>query len=346
MYPNEIMMDDLIQKYIDDRCSPEELIIVLEWLKTPEGQKALSGKMDEIWALENKLQEVDLNPRLIEPLKVSYSSTQANSGPTHALSRKNRYVKLSMMAAAVVIGIISVVYFLQFNINRGNEVAVDNSSFTVKQNAPGMKSTFKLPDGSVVKLNSDSELKFASQFQGIREVFLSGEAFFEVAENEEMPFVVRINDLSITALGTSFNINAFGNLPDIDICLSDGKVKVEHLDQKTEVSTSVMLVPGEKAVFQKKGTKLSKGFFDPDIELAWKDKTLVFDSSDFPEFKAAVERWYGVQIIVDEALKTDWKFTGRFHNSSLESVMKSLVYSRELAFSIDNDQVKIYKPMR
>ncbi|MDN5210850.1 DUF4974 domain-containing protein [Fulvivirgaceae bacterium BMA12] len=339
-------MDDLIQKYINDQCSPEELIIVLEWLKTPEGQKALGRKMDETWASENELEEVDLNPRLIKPLKVSYASPQTKRKDHGALLPKRRLRRFLMLAATVVLCIISSVFYLHLDSGPENEVVFKHSSFTVKQNAPGMKSTFQLPDGSVVKLNADSELKYPDEFRDVREVFLSGEAFFEVVENPEMPFVVRINDLSITALGTSFNINAFGDMPDIGICLAEGKVKVEHLNQATEVSTSVMLEPGEKAVFQKRETKLSKEFFNPDIDLAWKSKILVFMSSDFPEIKARVERWYGVQIIIDEALKADWKFTGRFHNSSLESVMKSLVYSRELAFNIDKDQVKIYKPMK
>ena len=339
-------MNDLIQKYIENQCSPEELIIVLEWLKTTEGQKALSSKMDEIWVEENTLQEVDLNPRLIKPLKISYSASDANRKAVRTSSRKRKYVRFSMLAASVVLCLISLAVFFHLNNNPGDKITLNPSSFTVKQNAPGMKSTFQLPDGSVVKLNSDSELKFADQFQGVREVFLSGEAFFEVVENSEMPFVVRINDLSITALGTSFNINAFGDRPEIGICLSDGKVKVEHLNQATEVSTSVTLEPGEKAVFRKKEIKLSKESFNPDIDLAWKNKTLVFVSSDFYEIKASVERWYGVHIVIDDALKGGWKFTGRFHNSSIENVMNSLVYSRELAFSIDKDQVKIYKPMK
>ena len=340
------IMDDLIQKYIDDQCSPEELIIVLEWLKTSEGQKALSDRMDEIWAQENRLKEVDLNPRLIKPLKVSYSASETNRKGFGNSPQKRKFIRFSMLAASVVLFLISLAFFFYLSHDPHNKIALNPSSFTVKQNAPGMKSTFQWPDGSVVKLNSDSEVKFADQFEGMREVYLSGEAFFEVVENTEMPFVVRVNDLSITALGTSFNINAFGDQPDIGVCLADGKVKVEHLNRLTEVSTSVMLEPGEKAVFQKRGTKLSKEHFDPDIDLAWKNKTLVFDTSDFQEIKSKIERWYGVQVIIKEDLKTGWKFTGRFHNSTLESVMKSLVYSRELAFNIEKDQVKIYKPMK
>lgn len=346
MFSQVIIMDDLIQKYIENQCSPEELIIVLEWLKTPEGQKALSSKMDEIWVEENTLQEVDLNPRLIKPLKISYSASDVNRKAVRTSSRKRKYVRFSMLAASVVFCLISLAVFFHLNNDPGDKITLNPSSFTVKQNAPGMKSTFQLPDGSVVKLNSDSELKFADQFEGVREVFLTGEAFFEVVENSEMPFVVRIGDLSITALGTSFNINAFGNRPEIGICLADGKVRVEHLDLTTEVSTSVTLEPGEKAVFQKKETRLSKELFDPEIDLAWKNKILVFTSSSFPEIEAGIERWYGVKIIIEEELKAGWKFTGRFHNSSLENVMKSLVYSRKLAFSIDKDQVKIYKPMK
>ena len=339
------MMDNLIQKFIDNRCSPEELLVVLKWLETPDGQEALSKKMDEIWAVEQELRKSGQASEVIKPLKISYSAVEKNRKFRHAIPRRRRALRFTVLAATLMLAAVFYLFVLNSKNTTTEIVLVDHSSFTVKQNAPGVKSTFQLPDGSVVKLNSDSELKFASQFHDVREVFLSGEAYFDVTENAEIPFVVRINDLSITALGTSFNINAFGDRPDIGICLSEGKVKVEHLNQDTQVSTAVTLEPGEKAVFQKKNTRLSKEFFDPEIDLAWKSKTLVFMASDFPEIKSRIERWYGVRMAVDQELQSGWKFTGRFHNTSLESLMQSLVYSRELAFDIDKDQVKIYKPM-
>ena len=341
------MMDNLIQKFIDNRCSPEELLVVLKWLETPDGQEALSKKMDEVWAVEQDRRKSGKDQEKVKSLRVSYSAAEKDHMIRRAIPRKRRIIRFTMLAATIFLATVSYLWVFNAAKSPTGEVLEGYSSFTVKQNAPGVKSTFQLPDGSVVKLNSDSELKFASQFHGMREVFLSGEAYFDVTENAEMPFVVRINDLSITALGTSFNINAFGDRPDIGICLSEGKVKVEHLNQDTQVSTAVTLEPGEKAVFQKKNTRLSKEFFDPEIDLAWKSKTLVFMASDFPEIKSRIERWYGVRMAVDQELQSGWKFTGRFHNTSLESLMQSLVYSRELAFDIDKDQdqVKIYKPM-
>ncbi len=338
-------MDDLIQKYIDDRCSSEELVIVLEWLKTPEGQETLGRKMDELWARENEQRNAAPDASSENSMRVSWSVTNSTDHRKQKALGRN-YMKWSMLAAAVALFVIAYGTLFYSGGSSVEDAVASNPSLIVKQNPPGVKSTFQLPDGSVVKLNAGSELRFTGEFQGVREVFLSGEAFFEVAEDAEMPFVVRVSDLSVTALGTSFNINAFGDRPDIGVSLSDGKVKVEHLDQTTDVSTSVMLEPGEKAVFQKYGTTLSKQTFDPEIDLAWKNKILVFTASDFSEIKTRIERWYGVQVVIDPKLKTDWKFTGRFHNTSLESVMESVVYSRGLAFNIDKDQVKIYKPMK
>jgi len=328
-------MEKLFQKYIDDNCSFEELLVVLEWLNTERGQKFLSSKMDDEWdklILDEK--KLSIKPPE-DKLKVTYSRKKN-------LKKGILYLLGGLSAAAAV-----VVLLLTTN-PFDQEVTLEQSHalYEIKQNPPGIKSTIRLPDGSIVVLNSDSEIKYEDNFLQNRQVYLKGEAFFEVIENSQSPFVVRIEDLSIHALGTSFNVKAFGELPNINICLTEGKVKVEHMNQVTEISSSLLLDPGEKVIFAKDDKLFTKTIFDPNIDLAWKSKTIVFDSSDFQEIRSTLERWYGVQIIIDSSLTANWEFTGRFSNTTLDNILKNMVYSRGLAYELDGETVNIYLPVK
>lgn len=118
------------------------------------------------------------------------------------------------------------------------------SEWTIKSNPKGQKSTLQLADGSNVVLNAESELRFKSGFGQLhRELFLSGEAFFEVA-SDSLPFRVHSGDLITTAMGTSFNINSYQK-DWVQVQLATGKVKVINVAKDNE---SVELIPGEEAV--------------------------------------------------------------------------------------------------
>jgi ferric-dicitrate binding protein FerR (iron transport regulator) len=109
-------------------------------------------------------------------------------------------------------------------------------------------------------------------------------------------------------------------------------------------SPSIILDPDEKAIYDKPKDLLTKSSLNQRKELAWKDKILVFDGSSYGEIKKILERWYGVQIIVeDQSIVKDWQFTGRFQNPILENVLTNIVFAKELDFRIDNDSVKIYR---
>src|SRR5690606_21518010 len=119
--------------------------------------------------------------------------------------------------------------------------------WTTKSNPIGQKSIIQLADGSKVVLNADSELKFLDNFgQGHREIYLKGEAFFEVALDSLRPFTVYSGESVTMALGTSFNINSYDNKK-VQIQLATGKVKVIHEDKEKE---PVYLDPGEEVIVE------------------------------------------------------------------------------------------------
>lgn len=211
-----------------------------------------------------------------------------------------------------------------------------------KSNPTGQKSSFVLSDGTLVKLNAESKLVFAENFDDKkREVFLEGEAFFDVKKDPARPFVVHTGQLSTTALGTSFNIEAYNGESPIKVSLVTGKVKVAHMDSSID---DLLLDPDEMATFDIGQKRLSRESFDPELVLAWKNQTLYFKDAGLANMTKTLERWYGVSIEVSGKKPIETSFTGKFKDKSLEYVLDVLSQNQQnFAYSISGKKIKIIK---
>jgi len=211
-------------------------------------------------------------------------------------------------------------------------------AWTTKQNPTGIKSQVQLPDGTMVWLNAESTLKYPHQFDSAgREVFLVGEAFFEVARDENSPFTVHAGGLSTTALGTSFSVTSYPKEENISVSLLTGKVIVREEEGKE--LNAMVLAPGEQAIYTESEHEFLKTTFDYEISLGWKDGLLAFKEADFTHIKRKLERWYGVQIEIKGVPGKSWKISGTFKNQSLERVLERLAFSKEFTFRISDDYV-------
>jgi transmembrane sensor len=210
----------------------------------------------------------------------------------------------------------------------------------VKKNPLGQKSTIFLGDGSEVILNSGSAITFNDDFgKKDRILHLEGEAFFKVAKNEHQPFKVIANGLTTTALGTSFNVKAFNETT--KVALVSGKVLVEKNKNYKNGSDTLMLIPGEQAVFSEQDTALIKNTFDLIQETGWKDGIIFFKDAKSEDVFAYLEKWYGVEIIEVNRSAKKWNYSGEFKNMSLHTVLKSIGFTMKFEFSMEDKHVKI-----
>jgi ferric-dicitrate binding protein FerR (iron transport regulator) len=189
----------------------------------------------------------------------------------------------------------------------------------------------------MVALNSDSKLTYKEDFLQNRIVNLEGEGFFEVVKDEQHPFSVITDNISTTALGTSFNIKAYAGKPEIQVVLASGKVKVEN---KLDNSFHEIL-PGEATHYSTVNQTLKKGIVDVAAILKWKDGILHFDKVPFNIIIEDLERWYGIdfQVIGTDKLP-EYKCSGTFKpNEYLSNVLTALSYSVEFDYTIENENV-------
>lgn len=204
----------------------------------------------------------------------------------------------------------------------------------------GTKYSTVLPDGSKIKLNAESTLRYPEQFvHDKREVYLNGEAFFEVKRDESKPFVIHSGDLKTTVLGTSFNVKAFTSEENIEVAVVSGLVRVT-----TKNGLSFNVEPENMAVYKKSSQSLKKVKYDNKKVLGWKDGILYFSHEPLKEVFKKLESWYGVELKVSENIHTEDPYSGEFHNETLKNVLEGICYTSGLQFKINNDEVTIFKP--
>jgi ferric-dicitrate binding protein FerR (iron transport regulator) len=204
-----------------------------------------------------------------------------------------------------------------------------------KETLPGQKSTITLSDGTVVWLNSGSRLSFASNFNdSIREIHMDGQAYFEVFKDAKKPFRVYCRDIVVEALGTSFDINGYSDMP-MQVSLITGSVRVSDSEKRQEM----VLKPGEYSRYNERNEFLRKGEFDPELLLAWKEGKIIFNNATIEVIIARLELWYGVKIENHSTIPMDKPFTGVFEKENLENILTNLGDVMDFDFIIKENQV-------
>ncbi|MFT6359951.1 MAG: transmembrane sensor [Cyclobacteriaceae bacterium] len=158
-----------------------------------------------------------------------------------------------LLRYAVVISLLILSTFFVYNNYKTTNSITDDGMITYieKVNPTGQKSTTTLSDGTVVKLNSDSKLKFPKNFSDdIREVYFEGEAFFDVAKDASRPFIIKTNDLQVKVLGTSFNVKSFEEDNLVQIGVVTGRVSVQLISgSEGQLPEPTILLPEQSVVY-------------------------------------------------------------------------------------------------
>lgn len=329
----------LLEKFFRNECTPEEVQQVLRWLNDPDEKENTLREIEACWnSLDSYIPEIEHDQEKI--LRLIQAKLPAL--PTSDIEPKGRKIPFFTptflkVAAVLLITFLVTFFFTQFLSEPNSSVPIE---LVTRENPAGQKSTFQLPDGSKVKLNAQSTLTYPATFTDTSRVLrLEGEAFFEVAEDQQRPFTVIAQGVATTALGTSFNIKAYSDETAL-ISLLSGKVQVELADAAVANSQTLYLEPGELATYYQNADSLGLAQFNPE-DLAWREGTLVFHHASFAEVTKELKRWYGVSFLVQGTQSQPWDVNGQFKDESLENVLLNLGYAERFEFAIDEKQVTI-----
>ena len=328
---------ELLRRFLRDECSEDEYRQVESWVNASENEEEVLSFIEKYWRPERGEHghEIINYDEIFGRIKTNIAGKEPVLKPFPAgYAIFSQWLKIAavLLLPALVVGI----YYLIRH--QPEEQAI---TYEEKTNQRGQKSKISLPDGTVVWLNAASRLRYVRDFfDGRREVVLEGEAFFDVAENEQLPFKVITGEVETVALGTSFNINAFPENQSLGISLVTGKVAVSHQHQG-HLAEEIILDPGEKLLFDPVTDDFTKLNFDYRKEVSWKQGVIYFENADMEYVRATLERWFNVDFVFRNQPKRPWHFSGEFDNSSLERVLERIAYTERFSFEISANIVTI-----
>lgn len=205
------------------------------------------------------------------------------------------------------------------------------------QAAFGEIKTVTLPDASVVTLNAHSSLRYAEHWTGANErlVHLEGEAYFQVASNEDLPFIVETSGIEITVLGTSFNVYARDTDPVVS--LVEGKLHIRE-----ESGNDVRLHAGEAATYRRDQRIFYKNDLSPS-SLSWKQHQWIFDKTTLKSVFERLEDEYGMDVIVKDPKILGRVLSGQVSTNSKQVLFRALEELLALELRESNGQLIVSK---
>ena len=254
---------------------------------------------------------------------------------------------------------------LQFNATE-SQIIIDHDSIISYQEGTdpksmaqveipyGKRSDILLADGTKVWLNAGSRLIFPQRFTGKnRKVFLTGEAYFEVFDNEDIPFIVSTDKMNVTVHGTEFNIRNNELYNELEVVLVEGSVSLKENHAMSFLGKEIKLEPNQRAVFDKlKNETTIKSNIDVSYYTSWKEGLLEFNKESILNVFNRLSQFYNVSFVTESSVELNKKISGKLDlKESLEDVMTVVSDAAPITFRIDKDKVFVnsrinYLPMR
>ena len=197
-----------------------------------------------------------------------------------------------------------------------------------------------LSDGTVVYLNSASELRYPVQFnERERVVYFSGEGYFEVAKDRERPFHVVVDDMRIRVYGTEFNVNTFKETG-VQTVLLEGSVGISVKGKQEEYR----LKPSQMAEFNRKDLSVDVKDVNPESFVAWKDGFFAFDEESLEDIMNTLARWYDVEVFYVNNEVKNLHFTGHLKRyDQITTILKAIESAVNVKFSVKGRTISVMK---
>ncbi|TDX10650.1 FecR family protein [Flavobacterium sp. S87F.05.LMB.W.Kidney.N] len=363
------MTSELIYKYLSNEASEQEVQELFDWIDASEENKSQFITLKKTWTLTAISGTISPNTASVMALKPKnnarkYFSYAAVLVVLIGLAGLAFYFNERTTASKEIVLELSdgsFEYFTQKNENnlvnsKGELIArkfsdrivyfgkvldkeVSYHTLTVPY---GKRFKLTLSDGTFVSLNSGTTLRYPEQFgiNGKRNVYLTGEAFFEVAKDKQHPFIVHSDKIDIEVLGTKFNVTAYPEDKTVSSVLVEGSIQMSEKDNPLN---AVLLKPSQMAVWQNESKKIVTQTVDTAVYEAWTQGELVFQNTPFSTIAKIIERTYDVEIINENTVLARQNFTGsiKISESSVANILELLKRDTPFNYSIKQNTITI-----
>lgn len=323
---------ELLAKKMTGELSAEESTEFNKLISTNESYRAEYEQLQDYW-----VQETPAYPNMqgiLAEIKEQAGITQQHKS-SYAWIRK---------AAAILFLALSAVFVYRFILLKEKP---DQTAILWKEvKAPtGQLLKLTLADGSRITLNSESGIRYPQVFSGqTREVHLDGEAYFDVAEDHDHPFILHTQQMDIRVLGTAFNVKSYNNDPVKEATLFRGSIEVNLPGQQDK---KLKLKPADKIKINGSAYELGKADYynkgdKNSLEILWMDNQLAFKNENLERIAHSMARKYGLKMIFNNPATKKLKFSGSFEKESVSEALNSLQTVTPFKYKIQRDSVYFY----
>ncbi|MEG1005123.1 MULTISPECIES: FecR domain-containing protein [Bacteroides] len=322
---------EILHRYASNKATVKELRELKEAVNRGDDE-SLKPILEEEWE-----QWQTCTPLSISEKDFLFQKIKKQTQP-HPMLNRQRY-GLRFAASIIIILLTSIsVYLYTSNLKM---TQLGEQSVIVKV-GHGERVSMTLPDGTKVRLNSESELSYQQNF-GLtdRQVTLTGEGFFDVSKSEKKKFIVHTRFLNIEVLGTAFNVYTYEKADSAEMALVRGSVLVTAVNaphQKFYVN------PNEKVVYDKKTGNIRIEASCNQVETAWMSNELVFRSALLKDVFNRVGRKYGIIFNIDDRIPMNDRYTGIFDEGNISDVMNILKKNFKFDYRMKEDTIWVNYP--
>jgi ferric-dicitrate binding protein FerR (iron transport regulator) len=295
----------LFKRYLDNTCSQKELEEFFSYVHKAEHDETLRQLIKKVYTelkdSGSNITYVDENGRLV----LNEPAWMTTAEPEPAIKRPKPYAKY--LIAALFIIAVGAVWMIQAT-SRAKNQTQQLSSLTKKTTNRSESKFLLLEDSTQVWLNAASSLEFPDQFDSKkREVFLTGEAFFDVKHTDKIPFIIHTGNVSTTVLGTAFNIKAYPGQENITISVSRGKVRVSRKD-----GWETTLTKGQQVKLRGDGQEAYEKSIPAEMIAGWQQGNLVYDDETLVDIIGDMQRIYNAEIHINNQQVANLKISTSF----------------------------------
>ncbi|WP_294080023.1 FecR family protein [Proteiniphilum sp. UBA5384] len=334
-------VSQIIIRVLRGNQTEEDMQVFLQWYRASSENKTLFLQLKHIYDLRrgglnpDETEVLESWDRLVVKLKKRSSGTLL---PTASNRHFPGIVKFLGAAAVAVILVIAGIQF--FRTGDGSVEWIE-----VTTGIGSQSKTVILADGSVVRLNVSSSLRYPEKFNTAnREVYLDGEAYFNITEDKARTFVVHTDKQSISVLGTEFNVSGYSSDPYTVTTLVTGKVKLDIYDGENNLKNEVMMEPDQQVYFDKEFLRMTLSEVNARDVTSWMEGIYSFRDAPLEEITRRFEKIYGVTIFIPDEADRQEKYTGKFFAyQDIREVMDVLNFKGQFRLQFHADTILIEK---
>jgi transmembrane sensor len=304
--------EELLFKFLAGDLNAEDANIIIESIRNDKNEKAKLLNLKNIWQeTDNELieQQFDVEKAIQKfNIHTEKAKLSENVNATHRnrFAINNVFIKI---AAVLIIGA-----FLWFIFPK------KAPSFIVLQSNNEILNTVSLPDSSRIDLNKNSKIQYSEKFgKKTREIYLEGEAYFDIENKQNKPFVIYAGNARIEVLGTKFYVKAYGENNKVTVIVDEGEVALSSIDGTIgdTLKDSINIVKkGQVGVFSKLDEEINISELFDENELSWKTGYLVFNSTPFELMREVLEKEFNIRILLTDEEMKNCEITGSFESTT------------------------------